>query len=214
LGGWAEQGIKQVKMKIGRDPDKDVERVKKAREAIGRDTHLFVDANAAYTTRQALDFASHFANFNVTWFEEPVAANNLKGLNFVRKKAPPAMQIAAGEYGYNLPYFEEMISAGAVDVLQADATRCGGISSFLKVGHTCEAHELPFSSHCAPALHMHPAMSLPSFYTGEYFYDHVRIEKMLFDGVPEPVNGKLYPDMSRPGFGFEFKHKDAEKYKV
>ena len=214
MGGWAEQGITQVKMKIGRDPSKDVERVKKAREAIGRDTELFVDANAAYTARQALDFAWHFANFNVTWFEEPVAANNLKGLNFVRKKAPPAMQIAAGEYGYNLPYFEEMMSAGAVDVLQADATRCGGISSFLKAGHTCEAHQLPFSSHCAPALHMHPAMSLPSFYTGEYFYDHVRIEKMLFDGVPEPVNGKLFPDMSRPGFGFEFKHKDAEKYKV
>jgi L-alanine-DL-glutamate epimerase-like enolase superfamily enzyme len=214
LGGWADQGIKQVKMKIGRDPSKDVERVKKAREAIGRDTDLFVDANAAYTARQALDFAWHFANFNVTWFEEPVAANNLKGLNFVRKKAPPSMKIAAGEYGYNLPYFEQMMSAGAVDVLQADATRCGGVSSFLKAGHTCEAHQLPFSSHCAPALHMHPAMSLPSFYTGEYFYDHVRIEKMLFDGVPEPMNGKLYPDMSRPGFGFEFKYKDAEKYKV
>jgi L-alanine-DL-glutamate epimerase-like enolase superfamily enzyme len=214
LGGWAEQGLRQVKMKIGRYPEKDVERVKKAREAIGKNTQLFVDANAAYTARQALDFAWHFSDFNVTWFEEPVAANNLKGLHFVREQAPPVMQIAAGEYGYNLPYFQEMMNSGAVDVLQADATRCGGISSFLKAGHTCEAYQLPFSSHCAPALHMHPAMSLPSFYTGEYFYDHVRIEKMLFDGVPEPVNGKLYPDMSRPGFGFGFKHKDAEKYKV
>ncbi len=64
------------------------------------------------------------------------------------------------------------------------------------------------------SLHMHAAMSLPAFYTGEYFYDHVRIENMLFDGIPKPVDGKLYPDMSRPGFGFEFKHKDAEKYKV
>jgi len=214
LGGWAEQGITQVKMKIGREPDKDVFRVKKAREAIGRDTALFVDANAAYTIRQALDFAWHFADLNVTWFEEPVKANNLKGLHFVREQSPPAMQIAAGEYGYNLPYFQEMMSAGAVDVLQADATRCGGISSFLKAGHTCEAHQLPFSSHCAPALHMHPAMSLAAFYTGEYFYDHVRIEHMLFDGVPEPQNGKLYPDMSRPGFGLDFKSKDAETYKV
>ncbi len=214
LRGWAEQGIKQVKMKIGREPDKDVFRVKKAREAIGRDVALFVDANAAYTARQALDFAWHFADLNVTWFEEPVAANNLKGLHFVREQSPPAMQIAAGEYGYNLPYFEEMMSAGAVDVLQADATRCGGISSFLKAGHTCEAHQLPFSSHCAPALHMQPAMSLPAFYTGEYFYDHVRIENMLFDGVPQPIDGKLFPDMSRPGLGLDFKYKDAEKYKV
>ena len=214
LGGWADQGIKQVKMKIGREPDKDVLRVKKARDAIGKDAGLFVDANAAYTARQALDFAWHFADFNVTWFEEPVAANNLKGLNFVRKQAPPSMQVAAGEYGYNLPYFQQMTGAGAVDVLQADATRCGGISTFLKSGQLCEAKQLPFSSHCAPSLHMHAAMSLPAFYTGEYFYDHVRIENMLFDGIPKPVDGKLYPDMSRPGFGFEFKYKDAEKYKV
>ena len=214
LGGWADQGIKQVKMKIGRDPSMDMERVRKAREAIGPDTQLFVDANAAFTARQALDFAWQVSEFNVTWFEEPVNAHDLKGLNFVRKKAPPPMQIAAGEYGYHLPYFEEMMDAGAVDVLQADATRCGGISTFLKAGHSCQAHQLPFSSHCAPAQHLHPALSVPAFYTGEYFYDHVRIENMLFDGMPAPLNGRLYPDMGRPGLGLEFKYRDAEKYKV
>jgi L-alanine-DL-glutamate epimerase-like enolase superfamily enzyme len=214
LGGWAGQGLKQVKMKIGREPDKDVERVKKAREAIGKNTELFVDANGAYTARQALKLAWQFSNYDVTWFEEPVAADNLEGLKFIRKEAPPAMQIAAGEYGYNLPYFQEMMNSAAVDVLQADATRCGGISSFLKAGNNCEAHQLPFSSHCAPTLHMQAAMSLKSFYTGEYFYDHVRIENMLFDGVPKPVDGKLFPDMSRPGLGIEFKYKEAEKYKV
>ncbi len=214
LGGWADQGIKQVKMKIGREPSKDIERVKKAREAIGRDTALFVDANGAYSAKQALDFAWHFSNFDVTWFEEPVTADNLDGLHFIRDQAPPSLQVAAGEYGYNLPYFQQMTGAGAVDVLQADATRCGGISTFLKAGHLCEAKQLPFSSHCAPSIHMHAAMSLPAFYTGEYFYDHVRIEDMLFEGVPKPVDGKLHPDMNRPGLGLEFKYKDAEKYKV
>ncbi len=214
LGGWAAEGIKQVKMKIGREPGKDVERVEKAREAIGKDCALFVDANGAYNAKQALELSNKFAALDVTWFEEPVPASDLKGLHFIREHVPDKINIAAGEYGYNLRYFEQMLDAGAVDVLQADATRCGGISVFLKAGNTCEAHQLPFSSHCAPALHLHPGLSLDSFFTAEYFYDHVRIENMLFDGTQKPVKGALHADMSRPGFGLDFKYKDAEKYKV
>lgn len=214
LSGWAEKGIKQVKMKIGREPDKDVYRVGKAREAIGRNVELFVDANGAYNTKQALEMAMKFSELGVRWFEEPRPSSDLDGLHFIREHAPAGMKIAAGEYGYNLPYFEQMLNAGAVDVLQADATRCGGISTFLKAGHTCEAHQLPFSSHCAPSLHLHAGLSLPSFFTAEYFYDHVRIENMLFDGTPQPVDGALHVDLARPGLGLEFKNADAEKYKV
>ena len=214
LGGWAQQGIKQVKMKIGRHPEKDVERVKKAREAIGKDCALFVDANGAYSAKQALEKADEFAELDVSWFEEPVPASDLKGLHFIREHAPSKMNIAAGEYGYNLPYLEQMLTAGAVDVLQADATRCGGISVFLKAGNICEAHQLPFSSHCAPSIHLHPGLSLDSFFTAEYFFDHVRIENMLFDGVAQPVDGALHADMNRHGLGLDFKYKDAEKYKV
>ena len=214
LGGWANEGITQVKMKIGREPQKDVERVKKAREAIGKNCALFVDANGAYSIKQALEKADQFAELGVSWFEEPRPSSDLKGLHFIREHAPAEMNIAAGEYGYNLPYFEQMLDAGAVDVLQSDATRCGGISTFLKAGNTCEAHQLPFSSHCAPSLHLHPGLSLPSFFTAEYFYDHVRIENMLFDGVAKPVKGALHADMSKPGLGLEFKYADAEKYKV
>lgn len=214
LSGWAEKGIKQVKMKIGREPGKDVYRVGKAREAIGKKVELFVDANGAYTAKQALQLAHKFTDLGVSWFEEPVPASDLSGLHFIREHAPAGMNIAAGEYGYNLPCFEQMMSAGSVDVLQADATRCGGISTFIKAGHTCEAYQLPFSSHCAPSLHLHAGLALPSFFTAEYFYDHVRIENMLFDGVTQPVDGALYADMSRPGLGLEFKFADAEKYKV
>jgi len=214
LGGWAEQGLRQVKMKIGREPAKDVERVKKAREAIGKDCELFVDANGAYNAKQALKKAEQFAELGVTWFEEPRPSTDLKGLRFIREHAPAAINIAAGEYGYHLSYFEHMLDAGAVDVLQADATRCGGVSTFLKAGAACEAHQLPFSSHCAPFLHLHPGLSLPGFFTAEYFYDHVRIANMLFDGVVQPVNGALHADLSRPGMGLEFKYKDAEQFKI
>ena len=199
---------------MGRKPSEDIYRVKKAREAIGKDVALFTDANGAYSVKQALKMAYQFADIGVTWFEEPVPSSDLQGLHFIREHAPDGMDIAAGEYGYTLPYFEQMMRAKSVDVLQADATRCGGISTFLKAGYNCEAHQLPFSSHCAPALHLHAGLSLPSFFTAEYFYDHVRIEDMLFDGVQQPVNGALHADMNRPGLGLEFKYADAEKYKV
>ena len=214
LGDWANEGIRYVKMKIGTQPEKDLQRVQQAREAIGDTTQLFVDANGAYTVKQALEKAQAFTQYNVTWFEEPVSSDNLKGLQYIRQRAPFSMNIAAGEYGYNPWYFETMLDAGAVDILQADATRCGGITNFLKAGYICEAHQLPFSSHCAPALHLQAALAMPTFFIAEYFHDHVRIERLLFDGIPPPVNGTIKPDLSRPGLGFEFKYQDAEKYKI
>ncbi len=214
LGGWADKGIAYVKMKVGREPDKDIERARAAKEAIGDKTTLFVDANGGYSVKQAIEKAHEFAALGVSWFEEPVSSDDLAGLHFIRQHAPPAMNIAAGEYGFNLTYFERMLDAGAVDILQADATRCGGITGFLKAATVCEAHHLPFSSHCAPALHLHPALSVPDFYIAEYFYDHVRIEKMFFDGVAEPKNGKMIADLTRPGLGLKFKKKDAERFKL
>ncbi|WP_439883300.1 enolase C-terminal domain-like protein [Pontibacter sp. MBLB2868] len=214
LGGWADKGFQHVKMKIGRDAQADVERVKAARESIGDDVQLFVDANGAYDAKTAIKQAHSFAEEGVTWFEEPVTSDDLIGLYFIREHVPPAIQVAAGEYGYNISYFNQMLQQQAVDVLQADATRCGGITGFLKAGYLCEAHHLPFSFHCAPALHLHPCLALQNFYIGEYFYDHARIENMFFDGVQQPQNGRFTPDLSRPGLGLEFKHQDAAKYKV
>lgn len=214
FSNWQEQGIQYMKMKVGTHPEKDVQRIKEAREVLDSDVRLMIDANGAYLAKQALQKANEVLKYNVVWFEEPVSSDDLEGLQFIREHAPAQMNIAAGEYGYNLPYFEAMLRAKAVDVLQADATRCGGITGFLKAGFLAEAHQLPFSSHCAPALHLHAAVCLPSFFISEYFHDHVRIEQMLFDRVPNVENGVIRPDLSSPGFGFAFKHRDAEKYKL
>lgn len=212
LAGWVERGITRVKMKVGRTPADDDRRVKAARNAIGPDTELFVDANGAYSRKEALTHAEAFADLGVTWFEEPVSSDDLEGLRLLRDRAPATMDIAAGEYGYDLYYFERMIQAGAVDVLQADATRCAGITGFLQVGALCDAHNLPLSSHTASALHVHPCCAVGRVRHLEHFHDHERIERMLFDGVSEPVHGMLRPDLSRPGFGVEFKRIDARRY--
>ena len=183
-----------------------------ARQAIGPQAQLFVDANGACSRKQALSLAEKFrADCEVSWFEEPVSSDDLEGLHLLRDRAPAGMDIAAGEYGYDLIYFRRMLEAGAVDVLQADATRCAGITGFLRVAALCEAHSMPLSAHCAPALHAHPCCALTPVRHIEYFHDHVRIERMLFDGVLNPVDGELRPDLSRHGIGLELKSKDANK---
>ncbi len=214
LAEWVRSGIGSVKMKTGRHPDHDVERVRAAREAIGFDAQLFVDANGAYSRKQALDKAADFHGLGVSWFEEPVSSDDVEGLRLVRDRAPPGMEITTGEYGYHLPYFRTLLAAQAVDVLQADATRCGGVTGFLGVAALCDAHNLPLSSHTAPALHLHACCAARPVRHMEYFHDHVRIEHLLFDGVQPPRDGTLYPDRSRPGLGLEFKNADAQRYAV
>ena len=214
LAGWATRGIPWVKMKIGRDADMDLGRVAAAREAIRTDIDLFVDANGAYSRKEALAQAEKFSKFGVTWFEEPVSSDDLEGLRLIRDRAPGGVEIAAGEYGYDADYFRRMLEAGAIDVLQADATRCGGFSGFLQTATLCDAHHLPLSAHCAPAIHLHLGCAVSCFRHAEYFYDHARIEKLLFDGVVEPVDGALTPDLSRPGIGLELKRADAEPFRI
>jgi L-alanine-DL-glutamate epimerase-like enolase superfamily enzyme len=214
LSGWVQDGIAAVKMKIGRDAAADRVRVRAAREAIGDAAGLFVDANGAYDRKLALAQANCFTAQHVTWFEEPVFADDLEGLRLLRDRGPAGMEIAAGEYGYDLRYFKRMVEAGSVDVLQADATRCGGISGFLKAGALADAFCLPLSAHTAPSLHAHLGCAVSRMRHLEYFHDHVRIEQQLFDGVLQPQNGALRPDRSRVGNGLAFKRADAQRWAI
>jgi L-alanine-DL-glutamate epimerase-like enolase superfamily enzyme len=214
LSAWIEQGLTSVKMKIGSNHDADVARVRAARSAIGMDAELFVDANGAYGRKDALAKALQFADFGVSWFEEPVSSDDLDGLRLIREHAPSGMRIVAGEYGYDSFYFRRMLQAEAVDVLQADATRCAGVTGFLAAGTLSSAFSVPFSAHTAPSLHAHTACAIPCAVNVEYFFDHYRIEKMFFDGALVPSGGMLCPDSTRPGLGLECKLGDMEKYQI
>jgi L-alanine-DL-glutamate epimerase-like enolase superfamily enzyme len=212
LAGWVAKGIPRVKMKVGQNAAQDITRIDAVRRAIGDGPEIFIDANGGYARKEALRVAEAAAVRGVTWFEEPVSSDDLKGLHALRNRMPAPIEIAAGEYGYDPWYFRRMLQAQAVDVLQADATRCCGITGFLKAAALCDAEPLPLSAHCAPALHMQACCAARPVRHIEYFYDHVRIEEMFFDGVIEPVDGLLYPDRSRPGLGLEFKRQDAQRY--
>ncbi|HPQ15711.1 MAG TPA: enolase C-terminal domain-like protein [Bryobacteraceae bacterium] len=214
LSRWAEQGFGAVKMKVGSRPEEDAARVAAARQAIGAEVRLYVDANGAYSRKQALRMAESFAEAGATWFEEPVSSDDLEGLRLIRDQGPPGLDIAAGEYGYDLVYFRRMLEAGAVDVLQADATRCAGITEFMRAAALAASHSVRFSAHTAPSLHTPLCCAALPGCNVEYFYDHARIEQLLFDGAPRPANGMLRPDLTRPGLGLELKHTDAAGYRI
>jgi L-alanine-DL-glutamate epimerase-like enolase superfamily enzyme len=214
LTGWASDGFSCVKMKIGRQPDEDVARVAAVQKALKGRAQLYVDANGAYDRQQALHKSQQFGDLGVTWFEEPVTSDDRIGLHFMVERAPAGMKIAAGEYIYVLDDARLMIDAHAVDVLQADVTRCGGISNFLKIGNLCEIYHYPYSAHTAPSIHATLCCSVLPAMNIEYFHDHSRIEHMIFDGAATPENGMLKPDLSRPGLGLELKRADAQRYQV
>ncbi len=212
LAGWAQDGFSMVKMKVGTHPEDDLRRAKVARKAIGTDVKLFVDANGAYAVPQAIRMVEEFASVGVSWMEEPVSSDNLTGLKQIRERMPAGMDVAAGEYGYTAWYFRQMIDCQSVTVLQADATRCAGVSGFLAAAALCWAANMPLSSHCGPSMHLHVCCSVPRAIHMEFFHDHARIERMFFDGFREPVEGVMSPDLARPGMGLEFKEQDAAKY--
>ncbi|HEU5079277.1 MAG TPA: enolase C-terminal domain-like protein [Opitutaceae bacterium] len=212
---FAELGITRFKMKIGREPQLDPGRAAAARDCIGDRAELMIDANNAFTRTQARAVAERFVReFGVVWFEQPLPCEDLEGLKYLREHAPAGLEIADGEYGYDLEYFRRAFAAQAIDVAMADATRCGGITGFLKIATLCEAWKIPLSSHCAPALHLHVGCAARALRHAEYFHDHARIESMLFAGVPDVRGGMLRPDMSVPGHGLEFKWHDAERFAV
>jgi L-alanine-DL-glutamate epimerase-like enolase superfamily enzyme len=209
LSGWATSGFGAVKMKVGRDPDRDRERLATAHEAIGPGVALMVDANGAFDRREAARQAEVYAEFGVTYLEEPVSSEDLDGLAWLRDRVPAGIAIVAGEYLWDVA--EAARLAPCVDVLQADATRCGGITGTLRLDAICAAHQIPFSAHCAPQVSAHLCCAMESAVHLEYFQDHARLEPLLFEGAIEPRGGRLRPDPDRPGLGIVLRD-DAERY--
>lgn len=209
LRGWVARGCRRVKIKVGREPGRDPHRLAVARGAIGAEVELMVDANGAFDRREAVRWAERYAEHGVSYFEEPVSSDDLDGLRWLRDAVPAGIEVAAGEYAWDLSELGQL--AGRVDVLQADATRCGGITNVLRADGICRARNLPFSAHCAPQVSAHLCCAMERAVHVEYFHDHERVEGMLFEGTLELEDGTLRPDPSRPGLGIELR-KDAGRF--
>ncbi|MFV0137922.1 enolase C-terminal domain-like protein [Streptomyces sp. HMX87] len=215
LAGWVAQDIPRVKLKTSREPDRDPERLTAVRKAIGDGPEIFTDANGALTRKEALYWARRFHDeWDVRWFEEPVSSADLEGLRMLRDRGPERLEIAAGEYAFTSRDFVNLVEPPAVDCLQADVTRCGGITAVLETAGLSAARHLDLSAHCAPAVSAHAFCAVRRLRHLEYFHDHVRVENLLFDGTLTPDGGTLRPDPGRPGLGLDVKWADAEPYRV
>jgi L-alanine-DL-glutamate epimerase-like enolase superfamily enzyme len=214
LRGWVDDGLRAVKIKVGSDPDDDPRRVALARRVVGDDVALLVDANGAYHRKQALLLGERFAEHDVRWYEEPVSSDDLHGLRLLRDRAPAGMDVAAGEYGWDITHFRDLLAAGAVDCLQADVTRAGGITGVLRAAVLADAEGVDLSAHCAPQVSAHALTAVWHRRHLEYFADHSRIESLAFDGVLVPEDGALRPDRGRPGHGLDVRWADLDPYRV
>ncbi|MFC4911665.1 enolase C-terminal domain-like protein [Actinomadura gamaensis] len=215
LEHWtAGLGIPRVKIKIGeawgRREDRDLARLRLARLAVGPDAELYADANGAYTVKQAVQVAHAAEHVGLRWFEEPVSSDDPAGLRAVRDAVE--CEVAAGEYGYDLPSYPELMHA--VDCPQADVTRCGGFTEFLRIAGLARAFNRDLSGHCAPHLHAAVMAAIPNARHIEWFHDHVRIESLLFDGALDPKGGAIRPRDDAPGLGLTFRRSDAERFRV
>jgi L-alanine-DL-glutamate epimerase-like enolase superfamily enzyme len=217
LTHWAvDQRIPRVKIKIGESwgerVDRDVERMRQARAVVGEAVELFVDANGAYGASQAVRVMDDVRDLDVRWFEEPVSSDDLAGLCHVRRSVEA--DVAAGEYVGDLDEARRLCGSGAVDCLQLDVSRVGGITEWLRGAAVAASHNLQVSGHCAPHLHAHAAAATPNLRHIEWFHDHVRIESMLFDGTLDPSGGTITPRDDAVGHGLTVRDDTVERYRI
>ncbi|WP_216896632.1 enolase C-terminal domain-like protein [Nocardia alni] len=217
LSRWVhEQAIPRVKIKIGEswgtETGRDLARMRQARKVIGDDAELYVDANGGYGAKQAIRVMAEAADADVRWFEEPVSSDDLDGMRLVRRAVDA--DVAAGEYGYHLAYFGRLCAADAVDCVQADVSRCGGITEWRRIAAVAAAHNLEISAHCGPHLHAHVGAATPNLRHLEWFHDHVRIETLFFEGALDPSGGSVRPDDAAPGHGLTLRADVAGRYRL
>ncbi|MBC9713370.1 mandelate racemase [Streptomyces sp. TRM66268-LWL] len=214
LGGWVHgQRIPRVKIRIGESHGRavlrDLSRVRAARHVIGPRTELYVAAGGAYTRKQAVRVGRALAELEVGWFEAPVPRADPTGLGLVREGV--VCDVTAGGYADDLA--ELARTATLVDCVQADATRIGGLTAWLRAAALAQAHGLEISAYGAPHVHAAAAASVPNLRHIEWFHDHVRVESMFFDGVLDPTGGVVRPD-GGIGHGLRLRAEEIEKYRV
>jgi L-alanine-DL-glutamate epimerase-like enolase superfamily enzyme len=208
LNSYVEEGFRAIKMKIGAlSVKKDVERVKAARDAIGHDVDLMVDANCCYDASTAIKIGRELEKLDIHWFEEPLPPYDLPGN--VKVATALDIPVASGESENSLYGFRNIIQSGGVDIVQADATVVAGISEWLRVAALAKAWNLPLAPHTSPYVHMHLAAAFPEVLIVELLHEQLEAEIFTENLVPEKGYLQL-PD--KPGLGIEFNEKVIEKY--
>ncbi len=216
MGNFVKSGFTAVKMKVGFDATNDVRQVKLIRKEIGHDVDLLIDANMGYLPRTAIKVARELESQEILWFEEPVSADDIDGLREVRMNS--TIPIAAGENEYTEFGFKEMIEKRAVDVVQADVTRCGGVSQAREIARMAARSGMMYAPHVFGSIvglmaSIHLIASAPNGYLLEYDQTENPLREELIDNLIEFKKGWVsVPE--RPGVGVEIPPRLLKKYEA
>ena len=211
---FAEQGFHGVKIKVGFDLAQDIRIVRAVRQELGKDFTIMTDANLGYTLDLALKAAEAFSECDVFWLEEPLFIEDVAGHATLREKG--RVPIAVGENLHTCGAFRDFVLSGAVDFLQPDVARAGGISEVCKIAKLAEEHKLAVSLHTwgdgvalAASLHCSAAFKVSGVMELDYTYNPLRAE--LLAGPLEVDKGFLLPP-DKPGLGVELDPEALKKF--
>ena len=206
-----EKGFRQMKMQLAlpgdTTPEREVERARLIREAVGPDVDLMCDINQRWSVNQAIDIGRRVEDVHLYWLEDVTAHDDYAGL--ARVADALVTPVAGGEYVYGITPFRHMLEARSVDIVMIDLLRVGGIANWMKVAGMAEAFNVPVVSHLFPEIHVHLVAAIPNGLTVEYMPWSFR----LFEEVPVPVNGELIVP-SKPGLGLAFDRDAIKHYAV
>jgi L-alanine-DL-glutamate epimerase-like enolase superfamily enzyme len=199
-------GFTALKLKVGKpDADEDAERVAKVREAVGRGVTLMIDANQSWTIDQAISRMRRLEPFDLYWIEEPLDATDLDG--YARLGVHTTVARAGGESLYTPASFHASVRRGALDILQPDVARIGGLTGALEVCHVAAAANLPVAPHVSPELSVTIACAVPNSVFVEYI---PQMEPVLARTLPRR-DGFAIP-FDAPGHGIVFDRAALDRY--
>ncbi|MFZ7101980.1 MAG: mandelate racemase/muconate lactonizing enzyme family protein [Peptococcaceae bacterium] len=217
MAGYIDQGFKAVKMKVGKDVFFDVKRVEAVRKAVGEEIDLLIDANEAWDFNTALRFIKAVEEYNIYWLEEPVAPDDIEG--FINLTKCSSIPIAGGENEYTKYGFKDLITRNAVNVVQPDVTRVGGISEWMKVAAMARAWNMPCVTHAVQEVHISLVTAISNAPMMEYFTKQHYLQTFLSELFVEPATLHAVKDgyvaaPDGPGLGLKVDRDLVKKYRV
>lgn len=215
IAGVLEQGFSAVKLKVGKlSPAEDAARIGAVRKAFGDGVDILLDANGGWRSApEAVAAMRRLEEFHPYWIEEPVRADNLSAMQRIAEALDTP--VATGELEATRWAFAQLVEQKAADILQPDATVCGGVTEWMKIAHYAAALDVPVAPHYNWDFHTQLCAAIPNCVYVEYFLAGSGVK--MFDSIlanpMKPEGGYLVP-RSEPGFGIELIESEINRYRI
>jgi L-fuconate dehydratase len=213
-----KDGFTQIKLKVGADRDEDVRRLRLARTVVGPDIRIALDANQAWGVDQAIEWLAPLAEFDPYWIEEPTSPDDVLGHAAIRRAVAP-IKVATGEHTHNAVMFKQLLQAGAIDILQLDASRVAGVTENIAILLLAAKFGVPVCPHAG-------GVGLCEMVQHLSMFDYVAVSGTQQDRVieyvdhlhehfvdPVRITSGHYSAPTRPGLGARLHAESVAQYR-